>query len=170
MSEQTKIVLKSYFETGDVPTQVQFANQIDSFGLQSEVDANTAKTGITTEQANEIVANNAKVTYDAAAAVALNTAKTGITTEQANEIVANNAKVTYDAAAAVALNTAKVSFDSASSTKLGTIAENAAVNTINTTVTGEPTGSDLVPNIVSLTQAEYDAGTAVAGTFYAIVG
>tara|TARA_R110000824_G_scaffold66549_1_gene172617 strand:+ start:173 stop:589 length:417 start_codon:yes stop_codon:yes gene_type:complete len=138
MSEQTKIVLKSYFETGDVPTQVQFANQIDSFGLQSEVDANTAKTGITTAQANEIVANNAKVTYDAAAAVAL--------------------------------NTAKVSFDSASSTKLGTIAENAAVNTINTTVTGEPTGSDLVPNIVSLTQAEYDAGTAVAGTFYAIVG
>ena len=41
-------------------------------------------------------------------------------------------------------------------------------NTINTTVTGEPTGSDLVLNVVSLTQAEYTAGTPVATTFYII--
>lgn len=39
------------------------------------VAANTAKTGITAQQASDITANNAKVTYDAAAAVALNTAK-----------------------------------------------------------------------------------------------
>lgn len=36
--------------------------------------------------------------------------------------------------------------------------------------TGEPTGADPVTNIVSLTQAEYDAGTPVAGTFYLITG
>jgi hypothetical protein len=36
MSEQTKIVLKSYFETGDVPTQGQFVDLIDSFKLQSQ--------------------------------------------------------------------------------------------------------------------------------------
>jgi hypothetical protein len=42
-------------------------------------------------------------------------------------------------------------------------------NTINSTVTGEPTGSDVVPNIVSLTQAEYDAGTPVSNTLYIIV-
>jgi hypothetical protein len=42
------------------------------------------------------------------------------------------------------------------------------VNTINTTVTGEPTGTDLVLNVVSLTQAEYDAGTPVSTTLYII--
>lgn len=48
---------------------------------------------------------------------------------------------------------------------------NAAVDarlTINSTVTGEPTGSDVVLNIVSLTQAEYNAGSPVATTFYII--
>jgi hypothetical protein len=41
-------------------------------------------------------------------------------------------------------------------------------NTINSSVTGEPTGSDQVLNVVSLTQAEYDAGTPVSTTFYII--
>jgi hypothetical protein len=39
---------------------------------------------------------------------------------------------------------------------------------VKSTVTGEPTGADRVINIVSLTQAEYDAGTPVATTFYII--
>ena len=39
---------------------------------------------------------------------------------------------------------------------------------IDSVVTGEPTGSDVVLNVVSLTQAEYDAGTPVATTFYII--
>ena len=34
--------------------------------------------------------------------------------------------------------------------------------------TGEPTGSDAVLKMVSLTQAEYNAGTPVATTFYII--
>ena len=41
---------------------------------------------------------------------------------------------------------------------------------VGSLTTGEPSGSDTVTNIVSLTQAEYDAGTPVAGTFYVIVG
>jgi len=41
-------------------------------------------------------------------------------------------------------------------------------NTINSEVIGEPTGSDVVLNVVSLTQAEYNAGTPVATTFYVI--
>jgi len=32
----------------------------------------------------------------------------------------------------------------------------------------EPTGSDVIFNVVSLTQAEYDAGTPIATTFYLI--
>ena len=41
--------------------------------------------------------------------------------------------------------------------------------TVNSITTGEPTGSDQVVNVVSLTQAEYDAGTPVATTFYIIL-
>ena len=39
-----------------------------------------------------------------------------------------------------------------------------------TKTAAEPTGSDQVFNVVSLTQAEYDAGTPVATTFYIING
>jgi hypothetical protein len=68
----------------------------------------------------------------------------------------------------VQANTAKNSYPSSDATKLSNIEDNAEVNTINTDTTGEPTGSDLVLNVVSLTQAEYDAGTPVATTFYLI--
>ncbi len=62
----------------------------------TDVVANTAKTGITTAQANEITANTAKVgiTPTQASEISANTLKTGITTQQADDIVANNAKVT----------------------------------------------------------------------------
>jgi len=85
--------------------------------------------------------------------IAANTLKTGITTAQADEIAANTLKVTYP---------------SADSSKLAGIATGAEVNTIDSAVAGEPSGSDLVLNVVSLTQAEYDAGTPVATTFYII--
>jgi hypothetical protein len=39
---------------------------------------------------------------------------------------------------------------------------------VKTTTTSEPTGSDKVLNMVSLTQAEYDAGTPIATTLYII--
>ena len=42
-------------------------------------------------------------------------------------------------------------------------------NVVLSDVTNEPTGSDNVLNIVSLTQAEYDAGTPVATTIYNII-
>lgn len=53
-------------------------------------------------------------------------------------------------------------------TKLGGIATGAEVNTIESVTSGEPTGSDAVLNVVSLTQAEYNAGTPTATTFYII--
>ena len=40
--------------------------------------------------------------------------------------------------------------------------------TIQSITAGEPTGSDVTLNVVSLTQAEYTAGTPVATTFYII--
>ena len=39
---------------------------------------------------------------------------------------------------------------------------------LNSITTGEPTGADAIGNIVSLTQAEYDAGTPLATTIYII--
>jgi len=43
-------------------------------------------------------------------------------------------------------------------------------NVVFSKTAAEPTGSDQVFNVVSLTQAEYDAGTPVATTFYIING
>lgn len=54
--------------------------------------------------------------------------------------------------------------------KLSTSVQNKINNNVKSSTTGEPTGSDVVTNVVSLTQAEYDAGTPVAGTFYLITG
>ncbi|MDB2414111.1 collagen-like protein, partial [Flavobacteriaceae bacterium] len=53
--------------------------------------ANTAKTGITSGQADAIVANTAKtgITSDQSDAIVANTAKIGITSDQADSIVAN---------------------------------------------------------------------------------
>tara|TARA_R110000744_G_scaffold357648_1_gene464519 strand:+ start:60 stop:350 length:291 start_codon:yes stop_codon:yes gene_type:complete len=56
----------------------------------------------------------------------------------------------------------------AKDTKLTGIETGAEVNTINSKTVGEPTGSDVVLNTVSLTQAEYDAGTPIGTTLYII--
>tara|TARA_R110002153_G_scaffold28174_4_gene87294 strand:- start:661 stop:1491 length:831 start_codon:yes stop_codon:yes gene_type:complete len=81
--------------------------------LTPAVDLNTAKVGITSGQASEIVANNSKISYTDASAVALNTAKIGITPTQASDIVTNNSKISYTDASAVSLNTAKITFPEA---------------------------------------------------------
>lgn len=63
--------------------------------IESAVNANTAKTGISTSQASAITANTAKkgISNSQASAITANTAKTGITSTQASQITANNAKV-----------------------------------------------------------------------------
>lgn len=116
------------------------AKVADSFDMANMDESATNKVLTSTERA-EIAANTSKISYTDAAAVGLNTAKVGITPTQASEITANNAKVGVT---------------------------NEEENTINTVTAGEPTGSDLVLNVVSLTQIEYDAGTPVATTLYVI--
>ena len=103
-----------------------------------------------------IDSNNAKVSYTDASAVSANTSKVGYT------------EALVSANASVYANTLKNTYPSADSTKLAGVEVGADVNTINSSVTGEPTGSDVILNIVSLTQAEYDAGTKIATTFYII--
>lgn len=60
--------------------------------MQSEINTEKNKDGISTAQANAIVANTAKtgITSNQASAITANTAKTGITTAQANFITALN--------------------------------------------------------------------------------
>lgn len=127
----------------------------------ADVTANTAKTGITQAQADAIVANTAKNSYPSADALKLSGIAEGaevnvqsdwnassgdalilnkpttITTQQAADIVTNNAKVgiTTQQASDITANNAKISFDSASSTKLAGIAENATNVTNNNQIT-----------------------------------
>jgi len=121
----------------------------------SAVTANTAKVGITTQQASDITTNNAKVgiTTQQAADIVTNNAKVGITTQQANDITTNNAKVgiTTQQASDITTNNAKISFDSTSSTKLAGIEEGAEVNTVDS-VNGQ-TGA------VSLNTSNVSEGT-----------
>lgn len=102
----------------------------------SDVTANTAKVGITTQQASDITTNNAKVgiTTQQAADIVTNNAKVGITTQQASDITTNNAKVgiTTDQANAITANTAKNSYPSADATKLAGIEAGAEVNPTST--------------------------------------
>ena len=104
-----------------------------------------------------IDSNNAKVSYTDALAVSANTSKIGYT------------EALVSANASVYANTLKNTYPGADAAKLVGIEVGADVNTVNSSVTGEPTGSDVVLNIVSLTQAEYDAGTKIATTLYVIV-
>jgi hypothetical protein len=103
-----------------------------------------------------IDSNNAKVSYTDASAVSANNSKVGYT------------EALVSANASVYANTLKNTYPSVDATKLGGIEIGADVNTVNSSTTGEPTGSDVILNIVSLTQAEYDAGTKIATTFYII--
>jgi uncharacterized protein YpmB len=85
---------------------------VPNHDFTDEVNANTAKVGITQAQADAIVANTAKVgiTQAQADAIVANTAKVGITQAQADAIVANTTKVgiTQAQADAIVANTAKV--------------------------------------------------------------
>jgi len=63
--------------------------------MQTEINTEKNKNGISTAQANAITANTAKVgiTTSQANAIVANTAKTGITSQQITDITTNNAKV-----------------------------------------------------------------------------
>jgi len=126
----------------------------------SAVAANTAKVGITTQQAADIVTNNAKVgiTTQQAADITTNNAKVGITTDQANAIVANTAKVgiTTAQADAIVANTAKNSYPTADATKLAGIEAGAQVNPTSTDGLSEGTTN------LYYTEARVSANTDVA--------
>lgn len=125
----------------------------------SDVTANTAKVGITTQQASDITANNAKVgiTTQQAADIVTNNAKVGITTQQASDITTNNSKVgiTTTQADAITANTAKVGITTsqaneitANTAKVGITTQQASDITTNNAKVGITTqqASDITTN------------------------
>ena len=87
----------------------------------------------------------------------------------ANRVGSNLVEIADDLIAkqtAIGLNAVKNSYPGADATKLSNIATGAEVNTIDSSVTGEPAGSDVVLNIVTLTTAEFTAGTKKLTTLY----
>ena len=126
----------------------------------SSVAANTAKVGITTQQASDITTNNAKVgiTTQQAADIVTNNAKVGITTQQASDITTNNAKVgiTTTQADAITANTAKNSYPTADATKLAGIEAGAEVNPTSTDGLSEGSSN------LYYTESRVSANTSVA--------
>ena len=114
----------------------------------SAVAANTAKTGITTSQANAITANTAKV---------------GITTDQANAITANTAKNSYPSGDATKVGhltvTQAVDLDTMESdiatnnAKVGISTSQANAITANTAKNSYPSGDATKGGHISVTQA-----------------
>jgi len=88
----------------------------------SDITANNSKVGITSAQASDITNNNSKISYTDASAVALNTAKVGITTQQASDITANNSKVgiTTQQSNDITSNNSKISYTDSSAVALNT--------------------------------------------------
>jgi len=115
------------------------------------LNAKTADNGITTAQADAIVANTAKVGYtdalvSANSDVVANTAKVGITAQQASDITANNDKVgiTTVQADAITANTAKVGYtDALVSANSDVVANTAKVGYTDALVSAN---SDVVAN------------------------
>ena len=111
------------------------------------IAANSAKVGITTEQASAITDNTAKVgiTSSQTSAITANTAKVGITSGQVSAITNNTAKVgiTTSQATAISDNTAKVGITTgqasaieANTLKTGITSSQASAITANTAKTG----------------------------------
>jgi len=145
----------------------------------SAVTLNTAKVGITSAQAADITDNNTKVSMvlgtTAGTALEGDTALLQLGTTSTTALAGNTnlLQLGLTSTTALAGDTTVISAQQATdiannTTKLNNIEAGAEVNTIDSSVSGEPTGSDQVLNLVSLTQAEYDAGTPVATTLYII--
>ncbi len=65
MTTQTRATLKTYFETGDKPTQIQFENLIDSFLSLSDTASQTVKSAVTVSGAVYLAGGGTTVTVSA---------------------------------------------------------------------------------------------------------
>ena len=175
----------------NVPAGAVFTDTVyDDTALAGRV---TTIEGEQTTQDAAIALNTAKNSYPSADATKLAGIEAGATADQvASEVPITDAGGYYsgtdveaalqevallstaNGSAITTLNTnkqdklAEGAFVDGDKTKLDGIAAGAEVNTIDSITSGEPTGSSVATNVVTLTQAEYDAGTPNANTLYLI--
>ena len=110
---------------------------------------------------------NGNTQMDGALSVLLSTSLSGDLTLNGNDIYTDGGDILDNDDSAGALNSFLMSKGTGNGVRW--IPVNAAsFSAVTSVTTGEPSGSDSVINIVSLTQAEYDAGTPVATTLYII--
>jgi len=110
---------------------------------------------------------NGNTQMDGALSVLLSTSLSGDLTLNGNDIYTDGGDILDNNDSAGALNSFLMSKGTGNGVRW--IPVNAAsFSAVTSVTTGEPSGSDSVINIVSLTQAEYDAGTPVATTLYII--
>jgi len=132
-----------------------------------EIDANTLKVGITTSQAQDITDNNAKtgITAQQTADISSNNTHRGTTTGNPHSVTA------AEVGAEPALGNPGTDGQALLSTAAGVRSWGSAGNPLAVVSDiAVDTGSDRIINIVSLTNAEYDALTPVATTLYIVVG
>ena len=143
--------------------------QLES-AVQTELNDNTAKVGITPTQASEIVTNNAKVgiTAQESSDITTNNAKVGITAQESSDITTNNAKtgITAQESSDITTNNAKVGITAQESSDITT--NNAKIG-----ISAQQTADILVNNskvVITPTQAsditanKLKVDTIVAGT------
>ena len=144
----------------------------------ADVVANTAKTGITSDQADAIVANTAKtgITTDQANAITANTAKTSMVlgTTASTALAGNTTTITSDQSSAITVNTAKTGITSdqadaivANTAKTGITTDQANAITANTAKTsmvlGTTASTALAGNTTTITSDQASAILANTG-------
>lgn len=157
MTAQNKTTVKGYFETGDVPTEAQFIDLIDSY---QDVNARlTNVSGLAVTDGGFIVGDGSSFVIEAGATARDSLGLGSIATQASGSVTITGGSISGITDLAVADGGTGASTASAARTNL------AAVGTDPTGITG----ADAITNVVSLTQAEYDAiGSPDAATLYVI--
>ena len=163
-------VVRNGYIAGDAALQtevdVNTAKTGITSGQASAITLNTAKTGITSGQASAITANTAKtgITSGQASAITLNTAKTGITSGQASAITANTAKtgISVQQTADITLNNAKVTYDDAA-----TVSSHVTLHTQHTTALGNKINTSGHQTMDGRLTVQNDGGNGVVSNSHA---
>jgi hypothetical protein len=182
MTAQNKATNKGYFNTGDVPTEAQFADLIDSY---QDVDAELTAIAGLTSAANQVPYFTGSGTASLASLTAAGRALIDDADAEAQRATLGLGTVATQAAASVAITGGSVtgitdlaiadggtgaSDAGAARTNLG-LAIGTNVQAYRAALLSSPasdptgvTGADAVTNIISLTQAEYDAIVSPSAT------